>query len=109
MRDRILVDKSLIPYNFDILLGAELFNLGFSYNKTADLFTVTLSKNDKVIVYDEPVIYGKPLFDEMYQAGKYPILSIVPWDESGMNTKVTYDNFSETVFLTIRQGADYNG
>lgn len=104
MRDRIPVEKELIPYSYDILLGAEQFNLEFHYNKTADLFTVTLSKDDEVIVYNEPIIYGVPLFKDLYQSGIYPALDIVPLDESGQEKTVTYDNFGVTVFLTVDQG-----
>ena len=106
MRDRIIIEKELIPYSFDILLGAEWFNLEFHYNETADLFTVTLSKDEEVIVYNEPVIYGKPLFSDLYQSGTYPALDIVPFDESEQETAVTWDNFNETVFLTVKQGED---
>lgn len=106
MRDRIEINKDLIPYSFDILLGAEWFNLEINYNKTADLFTVTLSKDDEVIVYDEPVIYGVPLFADLYQSGIYPALDIVPYDESKQETAVTWDNFNSTVFLTVKQGED---
>lgn len=104
MRDRLLVDKYLMPYSFDILLGAEWFNLEFQYNQTADLFTVTLSKNDEVIVYDEPIIYGVSLFDDLYQSGVYPMIDICPIDESGQETVVTWDNFGETVLLCVMQG-----
>lgn len=106
MRDRIIVEKELLPYGFDILLGAELFTLFFKYNETADLFTVTLMKDDAVLVYDEPLIYGQVLFDNEYQSSIFPMLDIVPWDESGQETSVTYANFGETVFLTIQQGDD---
>ena len=106
MRDRILIEKNLIPYSFDILLGAEWFNLEIGYNKKNDLFTVTLSKNDDVLVYNEPVMYGVSLFSDLYQSGIYPMLDIVAIDESGQETAVTWDNFNETVFLTIQQGGD---
>ena len=106
MRDRIIVEKELLPYSFDILLGGEWFNLEFHYNGTADLFTVTLSKDEEVLAYNEPVIYGKALFADLYQSGVYPALDIVPWDESEQETAVTYDNFCETVFLTVKQGGD---
>ena len=106
MRDSILVDKELLPYSFDILLGAEWFNLGFKYNENAGVFTVTLSKDEQVIVYDEPLMYGLPLFNDLYQSGVYPMMTIVPWDESQQETAVTWDNFGVTVFLTIEQGDD---
>lgn len=108
MRDRILVEKGFIPYSFDILLGAEWFKLEFNYNQTADLFTVTLTKDDETLVYDEPILYGVPLFGDLYQSGVYPMPVIVPWDESQQETSVTWDNFNETVFLTIDQGGGVN-
>lgn len=104
MRDRIEVDKELVPYGFDILLGFETYGMEFDYNKTAKLFTVTLSKNDEVLVYDEPIIYGKPLFDDLYQSGVFPSLNIIPYDESEQEQEVTYENFGEKVFLTIDGG-----
>lgn len=101
MRDRIIIIKDMIPYSFDILLGADWFNLEFHHNKTADIYTVTLSKDDAVLVYNEPLIYGIPLFKDLYQSGIYPALNIVPYDESEQECEVTSENFGETVFLTI--------
>lgn len=106
MRDRIPIEKELIPYSFEILLGAELYELGLKYNEKAELFTVTLSKDGEVLVYDEPIIYGNILFASEYQNDLYPALEIQAWDESGEETEITYDNFGETVFLTIYQGGD---
>ena len=101
MRDRILINKELIPYSFDILLGGEWFEFGINYNKTADLFTVTLSKDGNVLVYNEPVVYGVSLFCDLYLSGVLPMFDIVPFDESEQENKVTYDNFNETVFLCV--------
>lgn len=101
MRDIIEVDKSLIPYSFDILLAAELFNLEFHYNETADLFTVTLSKNGEVLVYNEPIMYGMPLFSDMYVSDVFPAVDIECIDESGKEQIVTWENFGVTTFLTI--------
>lgn len=106
MRDRIIIEKELIPYSFDLLLGAYWVNLKINYNKTADLFTITLSKDNEVLVSGEPVIYGKVLFEDAYQSGIFPMLDIVPYDESGQETEVTWDNFNKTVFLTVQQGGD---
>lgn len=101
MRDIIEVDKELLPYNFDIVLAGEEFNLDFSYNSKADLFTCTLSKDDEVLVYNEPVIYGVEMFADVYKSGLFPMVAIVPLDEAGNETAVTYENFGKTVFLTI--------
>lgn len=101
MRDRIEINKDLLPYNFDILLGAEWYNLEFQYNESYDFFTVTLSNDGAVLVYDEPLVYGMPLFGDLYTSGDFPILTIEPYDESEQETDITYDNLGVTVFLTI--------
>lgn len=101
MRDIIEVDKKLIPYSFNIVLAGEMFNMAFDHNKTADLFTCTLSKNGEVVVHNEPLVYGVPLFKDVYTADLFPALDIVPCDEAGNESAVTFDNFGKTVFLTI--------
>lgn len=101
MRDYIEVEKTDMPCSFDIVLGAEEFNLLFKYNKNSDLFTCTLSKNEKVLVYDEPLIYGVPLFKDVYNSDTFPCVDIVPYDESGEENTITYNNFGKKVLLTI--------
>ena len=101
MRDYIELIKTEIPCSFDILLGAEEYNMEFKYNEAADLFTCTLSKGGTVLVHDEPLIYGVPLFKDVYDAATFPPVDIVPYDESGKSETVTYENFGETVLLTI--------
>nr|DAY61035.1 MAG TPA: hypothetical protein [Caudoviricetes sp.] len=100
-KDKVQIKKSLIPYTFSILLADELFQLTVHYNEKHDIFTITLGKNGETICEAEPIIYGVPLFCDTYRAGKYPVLTIVPFDESGQQNRVTYDNFNETVFLIV--------
>lgn len=104
MRDRIIVKKELIPYGFNIALGKEKFNMRFAYNKQADLFTVSLYRDGKLLCQAEPIIYGVPLFRDIYESGTFPMPDIVPYDESGQEQSVTWENFGETVFLTIDNG-----
>lgn len=106
MRDIIEVEKELLPYAFNIVLAGEEFNMAFDYNKAAELFTCTLSKNGNVVVYNEPLIYGRELFADVYKADYFPALSIVPIDESGNENTITYENFGKTVFLTIDDQLD---
>lgn len=101
MRDVIEIEKELLPYNFDIELAGEEFNIEIFYNKAADLFTATLMKDDEVLVYNEPIVYGVELFADVYISDKFPMISIVPYDQSGQENAVTYENFGETVLLTI--------
>ena len=103
MRDYIEIDKQLVPYQFNILLADEPFELYVNHNKTADLFTVSLYKNDELIC-TEPVILGAPLFRDVYQPGKFPAVTIEPYGAN--EDAVTYENLGETVFLTIDDEGD---
>lgn len=101
MRDRIEINKNLVPYTFDILLGGEVFTLRVDYNSLGDMFTISLYKGEELICAGEPVVYGVPLWTDVYINDRYPAVDIVPIDESGDTDTVTYDNMNETVFLTI--------
>ena len=99
--DRILIEKSLIPYSFTIDLNATAYILEIRYNGECDFFTVGLYDRDRKLICVEPITYGAELFKPQYQAGIYPAMRIVPLDDSGSSTVVTWDNMNEKVFLTI--------
>ena len=105
--DYIKVDRDNIPYEYDITLSDENFRIGVEYNETAEFFTFRLSKLDEEtgkyveICAGEPIVYGMPLWNDVYRSGKFPALAIVPLDESGESNAVTYDNIEKTVFLMI--------
>lgn len=109
--DYIEINKNLIPYEFQILLVDEMFKIGVNYNTTAALFVVDLYKlNEETGLYNEvclgePVIYGKPLWQDVRRVGSFPNLKIIPLDESGSTIAVTFDNLGKTTFLTL----DYTG
>lgn len=103
MKDRILINKSLIPYSFEIELGGFMYMFIVKYNSFSDLFTVTVYKGNDLIC-TEPIMYGQRMFHDIYIADKYPAIDIIPLDESGKENKVTWDNFNKTVFLTIDNG-----
>lgn len=98
------IKKDLIPYTFKIMLNGEEFKFRIDYNKTAGLFTVSLSKNEKTLCVGEPIIYGKPLFGDLVNRGDFPKVSITPKDESGERNAVTFDNISNTVLLFVTGG-----
>ena len=105
-KDRILIKKSEIPYRFTISLNANTFMLEIRYNDEIDLFTIGLYDSEAKLLCIEPIIYGAELFKQHYKAGVYPAMRIVPVDNSGENTAVTWENFNETVFLTIDNGGE---
>ena len=79
MRDRIEITKELIPYTFEISLADELFSITVNYNSYDDMFTLELEKDGEVICAGEPLIYGVPLWENLFICGKYPELNIIHW------------------------------
>ncbi len=97
----IEIDKELIPYNFEITFDNETYTFEVNYNALKDFFTISLYKNDEIIVLEEKLIYGKPLFENVkYKNISIPI--IIPLDLSSKNKKVTFENLNEQVFLYLR-------
>lgn len=104
--DVLEIHKELLPYECSILLAGELFGLQVNYNASADLFTVDLYRDGELICAGEPIVYGVPLWQDVYRAGVFPAVDIIPIDPSGQSNTVTYDNLSETVLLIIDNGGE---
>lgn len=96
----INIEKDLIPYKFDILLGEQVYEIEVHYNGVADFFTMNLTKNDEVLVVGEKLVYGSKLF-ETSEYKDIPDMKIVPYDISGESDRITYENFNEKVFLYV--------
>lgn len=109
--DTLEISKELLPYSCEILLADELFELHFNYNATADLFTVDLYKDGELICAGEPIVYGVPLWSDVFKSGSFPGVDIIPKDPSGESNSVTFDNLCETVLLIIDndEGAEEDG
>lgn len=112
--DYIEIETENVPYDFDIVLGDETFLIGVDYNETAEMFVLSLSKlNEETGEYNEicsgePVVYGVPLWQDVYRSGQFPAVIIIPFDDSGESNAVTFDNFNKTVFLKIDNAEDDN-
>lgn len=100
------INKELLPYVCNIQLAGEIFTLRFNHNATADLFTVDLYRENELICAGEPIIYGQPLWADVYRAGVFPALEIIPKDPSGESNAVTFDNLGRTVLLIIDNGGE---
>lgn len=109
MKNYIPINKKLIPYTFQISLADENFSLTIGYNRIGDFFTVALAKDGREICAGEKVVYGKPLWENLYRPGDFPSVTIVPLAQKGGSTSaVTWDNFGDTVYLTVDSGGDSN-
>ncbi|MBW7452436.1 phage baseplate plug protein [Paenibacillus sepulcri] len=94
------IEKDLIPYRFDITLADELFTFEVNYNADYDFFTVDLEKDGEVLAVGEKLVYGVPLFTDVWD-NRFPGVPIMPYDESEISTAVTWDTLSVSVFLFI--------
>lgn len=99
-RDTIEINKELIPYDFNIVLSGEEYNLRIDYNNIGEFFTVELKKGEVVLCSGEPIIYGRALFSDVRNT-EFPALDIIPYDLSGAYNKVTYANLCEGVLLVV--------
>ena len=104
--DVLEIKKDLLPYVCNIQLAGEVFTLHFNHNATADLFTVDLYKDGELVCAGEPIIYGQPLWADVFQPGDFPALEIIPKDPSGENNAVTFDNLGRTVLMIVRNGGE---
>ena len=101
--DYISIDKSLIPYAFDITLEEETYTFEVNYNNANDFFTINLLKNSVIIVLGEKLVYAKPLFlSAVHKDIPWP--TIIPFDLSENTERITFENLSESVFLYILEG-----
>ena len=101
--DTIEINKSLIPYEFNIALGDEVFTFKVDYNNAGEFFTIGLSKGGKTLTEGTPIVYGRKLFEDI-QNPNFPAIDIIPYDLSKSYNKVTYDNLCEGVLLIIDNG-----
>lgn len=98
--DRIEINKSQIPYTFDIVLGSEVFTFRVDYNNTGGFFTVELFKGGETLCSGEPLIYGKRLFSDVRNM-KFPAIDVIPIDPAGEFNAITYANLCDGVILAI--------
>lgn len=99
-KNTIFINKSLIPYTFNIVLGGEEFTIRVDYNKVGRFFSVGVSKNGVTLCSGEPIVYGRKLFSDVWAVG-FPAVDIVPYDPSGRYNAVTYSNLCNGVLLVV--------
>lgn len=105
--DKIIIDKSLVPYEFSIELTGTRYKIRIDYNHLHDFFTATLIKGDEVLVYGEKIVYGEALFSGVFvNNGDYPAVDIIPLDLSGGEDTASWSTLGERVFLYLDNRAE---
>lgn len=110
MYDKILINKKMIPYTFDLALDdGGIYTLFVNYNERGDFFTLALYKNGELLAGNQPIHYGVTLFSDVFQVDIFPVTAIVALDESNDTDMVTYDNFNKVIFLCVDDVAPNGG
>lgn len=102
-RDAISIDKEDIPYSFEMEFGGEMYTFTVKYNSLADWFTLDVALLDDPIVYGVPLAYGVDVFAS-YPDDRLKPIRLKAYDVAGKETRITYDNMNETVFLFVMDG-----
>ena len=97
----ITITKELIPYRFSVdvdLEGNKYIEFLVQYNAEYDFFTIDLYVDSKLLSAGEKLMLGQVLFQDV-DIPNFPI--IIPWDFSGISTRVGWDDLGENVILVV--------
>lgn len=105
MMEILQIDTALVPYEFSVQLGVELYTFDVRYNERHDYYTVDLYHNDTLLVAGEKLMYGEPLFSDLRDE-RLPAPTIIPLDPSHKQDTVNAATFGKTVFLFVQSDGD---
>lgn len=94
------IDKTQVPYQFEIRLKEETFQFEIYYNASHDYFTVNLYKDHNLVRYGEKIVFGRKLFEGLEYLN-IPKVDIIPADTTKRSVRVDYENINEDVFLYV--------
>lgn len=116
MRNYIPVDVDDLPDIFEIKIVDEIYVIRVDYNSFADFYTITIQKDEKTLIQQEPLILGQLVGIDIPDS-RLPRIDIRVMDETkkaidagqgnfGENVKLYFDvvdpNGSETIDPTIK-------
>lgn len=100
LRDRIDINKNILPNSFDYTIGSEDVTIEVYYQEMYDSFYINLyDSTGAPLITGEKLVYGMPLWN--INDARLPMQTIIPMDESGKENTITWDNFNSTVFLYV--------
>ena len=95
---KIIVDKTNIPYKFEIKIDGEIYDVAIGYNQTHDYFIFTLIKGEVVLMESEKAILNQSLFENVQNAPN-GVIAIVGINEDVK--EITFDNLNFKTILTV--------
>lgn len=107
MRMYIPFDTENMPDVFDITVGGSKYTFRGDYNEVADYYTVTVIKDDRVLLSGEPLLVGNILGMDIPDRD-LPLDDIKVMDEAGQLHDAGFINFMDGVKPYIDE-VDPNG
>lgn len=101
----IEINKSQIPYKFEIKLSSRIYEIVINYNFLFDFFTADLMLNNVTLIKSEKLVLNQFLFRDVCEDKEHNINSDFPKELLFIGTndetisRISYDNLGETVFL----------
>lgn len=100
MENYIPVDVDNLPDIFDIELAGEVFTFRFDYSSVTDYYTVTIIKDGKVLLAQEPLLLGN-LIGETIPNTDLPWTDLRVLDPTGRATDAGKGKFGVSVQLYL--------
>lgn len=100
MRNYIPVDVNNMPDIFDISLANDVFTFRIDYNEVADYYTVTIWRNGKRLLTQEPLLLGQLVGIDIPNP-ELPRIDIRTMDETGTATDAGKGNFGYDVQMYL--------
>lgn len=107
MRQYIPVDMDNFPNNIEIELGGGKYLIRIDYNDVADYLTITIAKDDRVLLSGEPLLLNN-LVGQDIPDRDLPLDDIRVMDESGQALDAGFVNFGGDVEMYLDE-VDPNG
>lgn len=98
MRNYISIDVNDLPDIFDIKIVDEIYVIRVDYNSFADFYTITIQKDEKTLIQQEPLILGQLVGIDIPDS-RLPRIDIRVMDETEQATDAGLGNFGENVKL----------
>lgn len=98
MRNYIPVDVNDLPDIFEIKIVDEMYTIRVDYNSFADFYTITIQKDGKTLIQQEPLILGQLVGIDIPDT-RLPRIDIRVMDETEQATDAGQGNFGENVKL----------
>lgn len=107
MAEIININKNLIPYSFEIILGGITHKLSIDYNNGGDFFAIDLSNQFGNLVHGEKILLNQVIFQAQYEDEnlnldpRFPRELLIALANNSSVDKASWDHLGSDVFIYV--------